>query len=455
LVELFLKKFSQWSSGGILAALAFGLGWPAVSVGEIPRISRVSLGESSTRGEVRLELVARIRSYAGRSSTSNDRFDSEVQSPKSALFSADGRKAYLHCLEGFSTLVVDAATWSPRKTIRHEFGPAEAGLFLRGESTLFDYGSAQESQHPNTFQGKPVESCLTHQGRYLWVTYYRRDYDRNAQYPSAVAIIDTVTDEIVRVMPTGPLPKMVAASPDGKWVAVTHWGDNTVGLINVQGADPAAFYYVQHLTVGERLRLNFGGEEKVDRDRNCGCCLRGTVFTPDSRYLLVGKMGAGGGVAVFDLQGFRLAGTLQGMRSNIRHLVIHGENLFLSANGPGYVQKTAWPAALAALTASGSKGAAAGRWQEAFVGRGARTIVLTKDARYLFAAVNDSSRVKVVRTDTMQVVATVAADSYPVGLALSPDETLLAVTAQGKEDATGKSVGGNSVMFYRVERCMP
>jgi len=434
----------------ILAGLACWVGWLAVAKGEMPRVSRVSLGESSARGEIRLELVARVRAFPGLPDRPSDRFDTGVQSPKSVLFSADGRKAYVHCLEGFSTWVLDAVTCAPRKTIRHELGAEQANLFLRGESTLFDYPVPSGSADPNRFRGKPVESCLSHGGRFLWVTYYRRDYDRHAQFASAVAIIDTVTDEIVRVMPTGPLPKMVAASPDGKWVAVTHWGDNTVGLINVQGADPAAFHYVQHLTVGERLRLYFSGAEKVDRDRNCGCCLRGTVFTPDSRHLLVGKMGAGGGVAVFDLQGFRLAGTLQGMRSNIRHLVIHGENLFLSANGPGYIQKTAWPAALAALTASGPKGTAAGRWQEVFVGRGARTIVSGREGRYLFVAINDGSRIRALRTDTMRVVAEVAADSFPVGLALSPDERHLAVTAQGKEDATGKSAGGNSVMFYRV-----
>lgn len=92
----------------------------------------------------------------------------------------------------------------------------------------------------------------------------------------------------------------------------------------------------------------------------------------------------------------------------------------------------------------------AGRWQEAFVGRGARTIVAGRGGRYLFAAINDGSRIRVIRTETMKVVAEVKADSFPVGLALSPDERHLAVTAQGKEDPSGKSAGGNSVMFYRV-----
>ena len=40
-----------------------------------------------------------------------------------------------------------------------------------------------------------------------------------------LAIIDTDKDEIVRVMPSGALPKMIATSPDNKFVAVTHWGE--------------------------------------------------------------------------------------------------------------------------------------------------------------------------------------------------------------------------------------
>ena len=50
--------------------------------------------------------------------------------------------------------------------------------------------------------------------------------------PGAVAVIDTTRDEIVRVMATGPISKYVKASPDGHWLAISHWGDNTIGLID-------------------------------------------------------------------------------------------------------------------------------------------------------------------------------------------------------------------------------
>jgi len=50
------------------------------------------------------------------------------------------------------------------------------------------------------------------------VTYYRRSYDANAIDPSAVCIIDTDSDSIVRVIPTGPLPKMITCSPNNKHI---------------------------------------------------------------------------------------------------------------------------------------------------------------------------------------------------------------------------------------------
>ena len=94
-----------------------------------------------------------------------------------------------------------------------------------------------------TFFGKPVESAFTHGGRYLWVPYYRRSFDINAQDPSAVAVIDTASNRIVRMMETGPLPKMIRCSNDGRTMAISHWGDNTVGLADISSDDPGQWHH--------------------------------------------------------------------------------------------------------------------------------------------------------------------------------------------------------------------
>jgi DNA-binding beta-propeller fold protein YncE len=354
-------------------------------------IRQVDIGtKSEGSGEINLELVARKQSYKHHPSHEADVYETVINSPKSVVFSKGGEKFYVHSLEGHETGVFDAKTFEKIKVIRHAFNETNASkLFLNNETTVFGYPYyGLEPIHKNHFLGKPVESCLSHDGKYLWVTYYRRSYDLNAQCPSALAIIDTQTDEIVRVMPTGPLPKMIACSPDNKFIAVTHWGDNTVGIINIDTKDPFNFKYVKHCVVDKQLEMNFSNSEKVDRDSDCGFCLRGTTFSPDGAFLYVGKMGGGGGMAIFDTRDFSSLGNVTGMQSNLRHIVIQGEYLFLSANKPGYVQRASWREMTKFRLENPGNSVRYENWSDAQVGTGARTISLSPDGKYVFAAVN-------------------------------------------------------------------
>lgn len=291
---------------------------------------------------VQMELVARFQHRVSNTGNVNDRYDVDINSPKSVIYLPSAKKFYVHSLEGFETVVYDLETFKKLKVIRHTFNDKNQLLFKNGESTVFDYSFRFRKDRFNIFSGKPVESCFSHNGKYLWVTYYRRSYDQNSQSPSAVAIIDTDTDEIVRVMPTGILPKMIAASPDNHYIAVTHWGDNTLGIIDISADNPAEFKYIKHLVVKKRLYLDFEAGEEVNRDNDCGYCLRGTLFTPDSNYLLVGRMG-GGGIAMFDVSNdFKFLGVTFTQHHNIRHLVIYGNDLIISTNMNGFVDKTDW-----------------------------------------------------------------------------------------------------------------
>ncbi len=179
----------------------------------------------------------------------------------------------------------------------------------------------------------------------------------------------------------------------------------------------------------------------INRDTECGFCLRGTVFTPDSKYLLVGRMG-GGGIAFFAMDSMKYMGTMWGMKTNVRHLLIHEDNLYLSANKPGFVQKAPIDT-LVKMIEAGQK--TYDSWEGVYVGLGARTIDITPDGQYLFAAVNNESKIVVVRASDMKVVASTPADSYPVGLAVSADGKKIIVTSQGRPGG-----GGNSVMIFSV-----
>ena len=409
------------------------------------QVVHVKIGEKSeANNEVELVLKNRIQSYQSSTSNPNDNYEPLINSPKSVNYSTNGKKFYVQSLEGGNTLVFDAITKKKIKLIKHEFTTSNQNLFKNGESSVFDYKYNVTKENYNIFIGKPVESCFSHNGKYLWVTYYRRNYDSNASCPSAVAIIDTEKDQIIRVMPTGPLPKMIACAPDNKSIVVTHWGDNTLGIIDISSSDPNEFKYKKHCVIDYQLKMEFGSGH-VDRDANCGYCLRGTVFSPDGQFLLVGKMGGSGGIAVLDAITFELLGTVQGMKSNVRHLVINGDNLFMSSNGPGFVQKCNYRQFLKTRIENEGNEINFSDFQSANVGSGARTIATTSDGKYLFAAVNNGSKVAVVRTSDMVVLTTIKADSYPVGMDISPDDKELIVTSQGK---TGG--GGNSVMIFSI-----
>ena len=409
------------------------------------QVVHIQIGQKSKgSNEVTLELVNRFQRNVTKPSNESDSYDVSINSPKSVNYSLDGNKFYVQSLEGCKTVVYNSKTKKKIKTIEHSFDASNQQLFKDNETTVFEYKYNQKLSNYNVFNGKPVESCFSHNGKYLWVTYYRRDYDSNAECPSALAIIDTEKDEIVRVMPTGPLPKMIACSPDNKFIAVTHWGDNTLGIINIEGVNPMDFYYHKHLVVDYQMKLDFGAGH-VNRDSECGYCLRGTVFTPDGDFLLVGKMGGAAGIAVFDAKTYEFLGTIKGMQSNVRHLVINGEFLYLSANTPGMVQKCSWRAFVKSRIQNEGKEVAFNEFETVSVGSGARTIVTTSDGEYLFAAVNNGSKIVVVRTKDMKVVTEIPDDSYHVGMDISSDDKELIVTSQGKENG-----GGNSVMVFKI-----
>lgn len=404
-------------------------------------VKTVEIEESCTFKELKLVKIIQSKVMSPKDSLSV--YEPAINSPKSITYSKDGSKFYVNSLEGYTTIVFNSKSLKKVKEIRHEFNASNNKLFKDNENSVFDYKFKQTKSEYNNFLGKPVESCLSHDGKYLWVTYYRRDWDPKAESPSAVAIIDTEKDEIVRVMPSGPLPKMIACSGDNKYIAVTHWGDNTVGLIDVSSDNPMDFKYVSHIVVDNRLSMNFSASS--DRDSDCGNCLRGTVFTPDNKKILIAKMG-GNGIAVIDVETKKYLGTITGSYLNLRHLVINQGSLVLSSNKFGIVQKAKLEDIFAQKFNEQNQ-IVYTKWETVNVGPGARTIDITEDGKYVFACVNNACKVAVVEVSTMKKIAEVDAAQFPVGMALSPDGKQLITTSQGKDAVPGS---GNTVMVFEV-----
>lgn len=389
--------------------------------------------------DLRVTFIRRLQNY----NPSAPDHDPGVMSPKSVHVHPSGQKYYINSLEGCLTLAYDFSSGEKLATIRHDIGPEHAALWAPA-SGLFPFHHTYKT--PDVFTGKPVESTFSHNGHYLWVPYYRRSFDINAQDPSALAVIDTEADTLVRLFETGPLPKMIATSPDGTRIAVTHWGDNTVGMLDISSDQPEDWHYSNCYIVDYQLQLNFSLTAPVNRDRSSGYCLRGTLFTPDGRYLLVGCMGGGGGIAVIDIQQGLYLGRLLGMMPNLRHIIICGEYLYASINNAGYVQRIPLSDLYEAIGRLDGKTAQLGGWVNCKVPAGARTITASPDGRYIYVACHAGNCLAVVDAASMKLIGTVPADSFPVGLDVSKDGRYVFLTSQAEQ-----GVGGNAVDIYRVE----
>lgn len=413
-------------------------------------VIHTKVGETVTSidGKLKITLVGKKQNY---SAGMKDSYDRDINSPKSANVTPDGKKYYINSLEGGVTIAYDMATHRKLKVIRHSFTDAGSKHLWAPASGLFEWHKQRAT--PNTFMGKPVEATFSHGGRYLWVPYYRRTYDLNAVEPSAMAVIDTQVDSIIRIFETGPLPKMVATSHDGKTLAVTHWGNNTVGLMDISSKNPTDWHYTKLLVVDYVLPLNFGNR-KVNRDNNSGYCLRGTVFTPNDKYLIVCCMGGGGGLAVIDVENQQYLGRVMGMMGNVRHILINDGYLYLSINSAGYVQRIKLDNFMQAVSQMNNHKATSTGWENCKVGAGARTIEMSPSGRYIFAACNNASKLCVVDTRSMKMTAEIAVDSYPVGLGISNDGKTVIVTSQG-HTVGGKTYGGLAVNIYQVDYADP
>ena len=420
--------------------------WDAHNRRRAKAASRFPIGTLSTPEDapLRLRLAARFQRYSTSTLNAADVYDTEIDSPKSVVISTDGATAFVNSLEGRRTVIYDARLPGKLASVRHNFSAGQADLFPAGEPWFgYKFSADLPPEGPNVFSGKPVEGELSHGGRYLWIPYYRRDFDLDGTQPSALAVMDTGSRKILRVLPAGPIAKNVAASPDGRYMAVAHWGGNTVGFIDISSSEPAAFAPAGLVIIGSTQPPS--GSEGMDRDRECGLCLRGLAWSVDSRTLFVGCMGGAGGVAVIDVPGSGaplLSGRVK-VGGNPRDLAISedGRWLYAASGAAGAVIKTEAEAVRKAAAGNGASVAVS----SVSVGGAPRSMRLLPGGKWIFVALNADSQVAVVDTEKMLVTARVGADSFPVGMDLTPDGRYLWVTSQGINGA-----GGNSVQIFEI-----
>lgn len=446
--DLFKSLFShQVRSFCLLLTLFFPLIYANAEESSKPKTTsgglvRSTIGQKVTTdfgGDLTITCIDQRRGF-GKGET----YDPDINSPKSTTVTADGKKIYVNSLEGGKTVVYDAATRKKLKVIQHSFDSGKGPLWLE-PSGYYNFTHYPDGAN-RSFMGKPVEEAVSRDSKYMFVPYYRRTFDINAQDPSALAVIDTEKDDIIMMTETGPLPKMVAVSNDGNLLAITHWGNNTVGFMDISNKNPRNWKHLPPVVIEKELPLNYSLTTPVDRDSGSGFALRGTVFLPGDSILLVSGMG--GPLAVVDLKKMEWIGMIPQL-SRIRHITMKGDKLYMSSNATGEIMTIPVENILKAVRnrSAGSKQMHVEGIRSAKVGGGARTLKVSPSGKYIFVACNTASAIYIVREEDMKVIGRINADSFPVGLDISPDGTLLVSTSQGRK---GRG-GGNAVNFFKIE----
>lgn len=355
--------------------------------------------------------------------------DNDILSPKSAHW-LNNNDLVINALERGATIVYDTQdrkSWKKINVIEHKFKKPD---FL----TIPNY---QDKIYQQDFMGKPVE--VTSNTKNMWIPYYRFSWDVNSREGAAIAQINTKNYEIEYLLPAGNIPKMVTLSHNNEYLVSTHWGDNTIGIYNLKDNIPTHY---ESLSIEKKLNTqNIAG----DRDKNCGFCLRGTLFTKDDKYLLIGRMG-GGGIAIVDMINKKYIGTVRNVPATPRHLVLSkdGKTLYISTSYSGQVAKIDINYLL-----DNWKDIKLNDWKILNMGSGVRTIAIANDEKYLFATLNTTSQIAVIDVNDFKILEKYKVASFPVGMAVSPDDKYLAITSQGK---AGQGGGNHVDIFVRNDK---
>ncbi len=313
---------------------------------------------------------------------------------KSVLISPDGSRVYSMNLEGMSVYEFDRKS---RKLLRKL-------SFIPTKGKGFDY----DRKVPiDSFQEKPVEAALTHGGRYLWISLHNAGgvviwdlMDGETCCPGkpcrTVNVHDySVDGEIsnlreIRLLfiKTGKTPKVISASPDGKYVFVSNWHSNNVSFIKTYSDKP-------------------GEWEKV-KDISTGTIPRGLAVSPDSKTLYIALTG-GSGISVVDIAGMKKTGEIKA-GINPRHVITDGKYLYVTLNSKSRLIKISINSRTIEAQAS--------------TGESPRTAVLSKDGSLIFLVCYFSNTMQAFLTSDLKLLGEWESSKHPVGVDIYEDSCI-------------------------------
>jgi YVTN family beta-propeller protein len=310
---------------------------------------------------------------------------------KSVLISLDGSRVYSMNLEGMSVYEFDRKS---RKLLRKL-------AFIPTKGKGFDY----DKKIPiDSFQEKPVEATLTHNGRYLWISLHNaggvviwdlnggetycpsRPYRKVKLYDfSTVEEKPIVKQSRLLFIKTGKTPKVITVSPDGKYVFVSNWHSNNVSIITTISNNPADWTKV--------------------KDISSGTIPRGLAVSKDSKTLYIALTG-GSGICVVDIADMKKTGEITA-GINPRHVITDGKYLYVTLNSESRLVK---------INTENRKVDA-----QTETGKSPRTACLSKDGKYVFLVCYLSNTMQAFSASDLRLLGEWESSEHPIGLDIYED----------------------------------
>lgn len=316
---------------------------------------------------------------------------------KSVLFNSNGSKLYAMNLEGMSIYEFDQPS---RKVIR-EF------KFKPTKGTGWDYTTDQPIP---SYEEKPVEACLSHDDKLLWVSLHnaegivpirvddlaanRLEFNKKplkritVRYPGR----EETDSFFVPLIKTGKTPKVISRTADNRHLLVSNWHSYTVSILEMDTTQFPAAKLVDTLPVV--------------------AIPRGVVVDDKRKKSYVAIMG-GSIIDVINNETWEKEQPIQ-VVSNPRHLVIDtAGRLFISYNKLAKIACVEPSTGETLFTAE--------------THAQPRTIILSKNQQFLFVTCYSSDFMDVykIKETQFEKVASLPCKGHPVGVDIFEDSSKL------------------------------
>lgn len=324
---------------------------------------------------------------------------------KSVLFNSAGEKIYTLNLENMSIDEYHRDSRLMTRTFKFKPHPA----------TGWDY---DENKPMDSFEEKPVEACFTHHDKILWVSLHNAggivairldslNYKANYEYPTkALTVLNSNDDRLdtlsVPFIRTGKTPKVIAKTLDSKYLLVSNWHAGTISVLSINDTLPPF--------------------AKKLRDLSVGTLPRGLYVNSLSGKAFVSIMG-GNTLRVIGSKNWKIQKSIPVVH-NPRHITADSSGrLFVSFNKLSQIACIDPVSGRTLFTAS--------------TAANPRTIVLSKDQKYLFVTCYGADRVQVFRIykNSFNLKYSLICNGKPIGIDLYEDaEKLEAWVCTYEED---------------------